>query len=348
MANHIELQYSELETIKSKLSMINSNYLDVAHRYLSQSTDLGSSIMQAGWKFSNKEKIFSAVSDSKKRIKKIEECNQNLIGVINSIKSTYENEASAGKGNINASWLKNKLTRLGVVTMAVINPTIAAVVFSIWSGKKIISSITTIKESNKPNVNSNAKKNVTSGVSIINPNSLIIKDEDLRRVTQTVGPGGVLNAVELLKKFNEATENTTKKIVEESVRYKKLEDAMARYVNAPYVWGGSSVNGIDCSGLVMQVYKEAGIKTDFIHKASEMYKQCQPVGSYTKGNVDLNALKKGDLVFYSDGGTDAIKHVGIYVGDGNVMSAMNPSMGVVTKSINYTYRKNIYVARVAE
>ena len=60
----------------------------------------------------------------------------------------------------------------------------------------------------------------------------------------------------------------------------------------------------------------------------------------------MSQLKPGDLVFYRNGGTDAIDHVGIYLGDGQVMAAANPSDGVVIKSIDWTRKSTIYVARV--
>lgn len=46
------------------------------------------------------------------------------------------------------------------------------------------------------------------------------------------------------------------------------------------------------------------------------------------------------------GRVDAIKHVGIYLGDGQVMAAANPNDGVVIKSIDWTRKSTIYVARV--
>ena len=129
-------------------------------------------------------------------------------------------------------------------------------------------------------------------------------------------------------------------------QFQKLLEVLERYKNAQYVYGGTSTTAIDCSGLVMQAFKEAGIRTDFTHSALEIYNLCTPVGAYPKGGVDLSQLKPGDLVFYSNGGTDAIDHVGIYLGDGQVMAAANPSDGVVIKSIDWTRKSTIYVARV--
>lgn len=131
-----------------------------------------------------------------------------------------------------------------------------------------------------------------------------------------------------------------------SHQFELLEKELEKYKNSPYVRGGSSVNGVDCSGLVMAAYRDTGIKTDFPHSAKNIYTMCEPVGKYPKGGVNLSELQKGDLVFYSDDGPEGITHVGVYMGDGKVFSAHDPEHGVSAESINYTYKKNIYVARV--
>jgi peptidoglycan DL-endopeptidase CwlO len=90
-------------------------------------------------------------------------------------------------------------------------------------------------------------------------------------------------------------------------------------VGKAYVWGGSGPNAYDCSGLTSAAYKRAGIAI--------------PRTSYSQFNVGtpvtLAQLKPGDLVFYYSG----ISHVGMYIGNGRIVHASNPTRGVVTDSV---------------
>jgi cell wall-associated NlpC family hydrolase len=88
-----------------------------------------------------------------------------------------------------------------------------------------------------------------------------------------------------------------------------------RYLGVPYVWGGASPSGFDCSGLAMYVYAQVGISLP--HNAAMQY------ASIT--HVAHGSEQPGDLVFfgYSAGG---IHHVGIYVGGGSMIDA--PYTGV--------------------
>ncbi|KEI92138.1 NlpC/P60 family protein [Clostridium botulinum] len=88
-----------------------------------------------------------------------------------------------------------------------------------------------------------------------------------------------------------------------------------KFRGTPYVWGGKDPSGFDCSGLVYYVYKNAA----GIELPGNTY------GQITKGTpVSQNNLQPGDLVF-----TDNVEHVGIYVGNGQMIHA--PQSGDVVK-----------------
>jgi peptidoglycan DL-endopeptidase CwlO len=87
-----------------------------------------------------------------------------------------------------------------------------------------------------------------------------------------------------------------------------------RYLGTPYVWGGASPSGFDCSGFTMYVYAQVGISLP--HNAAAQYGYGSPV---SRGN-----LAPGDLVFF-----DGLGHVGLYVGGNTFIHA--PHTGDVVK-----------------
>ena len=88
-----------------------------------------------------------------------------------------------------------------------------------------------------------------------------------------------------------------------------------RYLGVPYVYGGASPSGFDCSGLAMYCYAQIGIGLS--HGATDQQHASTP--------VPLNALQPGDLVFF--GNASYSYHVGIYVGGGSMIHA--PHTGAV-------------------
>ncbi len=90
--------------------------------------------------------------------------------------------------------------------------------------------------------------------------------------------------------------------------------AALSYLGVPYVWGGASRSGLDCSGLVMLAYRAAGI--DFPHYSGAQYQDT--------ARVPLYDIQPGDILFYGPGGDT---HDAIYLGDGKMIEA--PETGYV-------------------
>jgi len=90
-----------------------------------------------------------------------------------------------------------------------------------------------------------------------------------------------------------------------------------RYCGVPYVWGGASPSGFDCSGLTMYCYAQIGIR--MWHGATDQQRQSTPLA--------LSDLRPGDLVFF--GNSSYSHHVAIYAGGGSVIEA--PHSGDVVR-----------------
>ena len=99
-----------------------------------------------------------------------------------------------------------------------------------------------------------------------------------------------------------------------------IVDYACQFIGNPYVWGGTSLtNGADCSGFVQSVYAHFGVSL--------------PRTTYDMVNsgyaVSYEEALPGDLILY-DG------HVGLYMGDGTIVNAMNEADGIGICSATYT------------
>ena len=89
------------------------------------------------------------------------------------------------------------------------------------------------------------------------------------------------------------------------------------YLGVPYVWGGESYGGVDCSGLTMLAWESAGVDLPHLSRAQYGYGTHVPLGD----------MEAGDLIFWSSDGTQSgIYHVAMYLGDGEMIEA--PTFGV--------------------
>jgi cell wall-associated NlpC family hydrolase len=103
-----------------------------------------------------------------------------------------------------------------------------------------------------------------------------------------------------------------------------------RYLGVPYVWGGASPSGFDCSGFTMYVYAQVGVSLP--HNAAAQYGYGSP--------VSRSALQPGDLVFF-----DGLGHVGLYIGGGSFIHAPHTGDVVKISSISGWYASTFVGAR---
>jgi cell wall-associated NlpC family hydrolase len=104
----------------------------------------------------------------------------------------------------------------------------------------------------------------------------------------------------------------------------------------PYVWGGESDDGVDCSGLIYKVLLDEGASGKCLpRRASEQMAQ---LGL----EVDKENLQPGDLVFFTTY-KPGPSHVGIYLGDGNFIHASSAKHQVAIGSLSERYYKERFV-----
>src|SRR5699024_1707968 len=107
----------------------------------------------------------------------------------------------------------------------------------------------------------------------------------------------------------------------------RIANSAKKHLGKKYVYGGNVPNSIDCSGLMVYVYKEFGINL--------------PRTTSAQANVGIRVsksnLKVGDLIVFSNTYKAGPSHTGIYIGNGNFIHAANERTGVTTSSINSGY-----------
>lgn len=117
-----------------------------------------------------------------------------------------------------------------------------------------------------------------------------------------------------------------------SIKTARISQTAKRFVGVPYVWGGSSTKGFDCSGFTNYVYRYNGFT---IPRVS--------ADQYTSGKwVNKSHLIPGDMVFFTTY-KPGPSHVGIYIGNNKFVHASSGAGKTTISDLNNPYYKQHYI-----
>ncbi len=99
------------------------------------------------------------------------------------------------------------------------------------------------------------------------------------------------------------------------------------FIGVPYLWGGNTQGGLDCSGFSLAVYRLNGLSLP--RSSREQFETGFP--------VDRKDLRQGDLVFFNTAKKGTVSHVGVYIGDGQFIHAPGRGKTICTSSLKGFY-----------
>lgn len=126
-------------------------------------------------------------------------------------------------------------------------------------------------------------------------------------------------------------EGITLKVDNLSEAQKRLVETAEKYLGVDYVWGGTAVDGLDCSGFTQRVFREAvGVEITRVTYTQQ----------YQGKEVSVKDLQVGDLIFWGE----PTHHVALYVGDGYYIHAPKPND--VVRYSNYDIQGASHIRRI--
>lgn len=156
---------------------------------------------------------------------------------------------------------------------------------------------------------------------------LIVASCGTHRVTQTDNKPAAQN-------IYDRDDKAGKKREESTLFAKRLIAEARTWLGTPYLYGGKDKKGADCSGFIMMVFKNAH-DVALPRTSRDQCNYCNPISK--------ECLEPGDLIFFSSKNSGGkVAHVGLYIGNGNMIHASS-SKGVVETSLEMKYYVDHYL-----
>ena len=267
--------------------------------------------------------------------KEIEKMNEDLVD----IQKEYQHEKNLLKyknGNIRSSVnALNKNTELNLLEVIFKSENLSELFRSIYLSQQIAKQnnkslqLLELKESQVAEMKKNLIKKQDN---LVKDKEELLKEKELlekkkilveEEIANTPAPININTEINT-ENLNINISNTTSKKVQDL-----LKEAF-KYLGTPYVWGGTTPNGFDCSGFTQYVYRTAGVNIPRVSQSQQLF------GT----QIPISQLQPGDMVFW---GYPA-HHVGIYIGDGKYIHS--PRTGDVIKISNIANRPITSATRV--
>lgn len=147
-----------------------------------------------------------------------------------------------------------------------------------------------------------------------------VEAEALNNGTEVTFSYGETKEEEAARLQAEAEQRAREEEARKQAQRQSVADYACQFIGNPYVWGGTSLtNGADCSGFVQSVYAHFGVSLPRTSSA-------QRSAGY---EVSYSEAQPGDIICYSG-------HVGIYIGNGQIVNAQDPAHGIGISPVAYT------------
>lgn len=145
-------------------------------------------------------------------------------------------------------------------------------------------------------------------------------------VAKNASPIKTVSSVNSLHDSNpsDGKKNSQQGVTEHTLLMNKLVDISTSFMGVPYVWGGVTPAGFDCSGFIYYVHNKAGITVP----------RLDTIGFFNR-SVFVTDSVAGDLLFFQNTYRPGISHIGIYLGDNKFVHA--GTKGIEVASLDSAY-----------
>ena len=165
---------------------------------------------------------------------------------------------------------------------------------------------------------SGSRKHSTDGKSMVTEDGRPVIKKHFAGVILPSGKTGYVPVKEVVRLESWASDRESRLKDEAAFRQDLVSTALG-FLGVPYLWGGTSIKNVDCSGLSRSVYFANGLLLPR-NASQQAVAGCDRNIFNDSGDVDWSGLQPGDLIFWGKAATDSTKaratHVGMYIGEG--------------------------------